>query len=349
MKKTILKAAVASALIVPSMVMAEATLYGNIHVSINDFDTADNLDMTSNTSAIGVKGSEDLGDGMKAIYKAEFQLDASDGGFTNTDTNSVNDPANPDADALGNVNTSSSTSNGNALTQRDVWAGLKGGMGTLKFGTMSSNYKQMGGKVDPMYRTRLEGRGFLGIQSSELHGGRGITRGRQTNTVQYSSPKMGGIQLVANTTVSGADDETNGVGVRYKTKEILAYLDWIDNSASGDAVKIGGKFGTKAFSVGLQYETSEDVADNEADYLFLSARFNIDKNNAIALTAGQASFTDAAGNEADTTGVAVAYNHKLSKMTNVYVGYGDRTDDDVVGGVAGGDESLFTVGIKKKF
>ncbi len=82
-------------------------------------------------------------------------------------------------------------------------------MGTVKFGTMSSNYKQMGGKVDPLYRTPLEGRGFLKTQSS-LHGGRGINRGRQTNTVQYSSPKMGGIQLVANTTFSGSPDETYG-------------------------------------------------------------------------------------------------------------------------------------------
>ena len=332
MKKTILKAAIATALIVPTMVMAEATLYGNVHVSINDFDTASDLDMTSNTSSIGVKGSEDLGDGMKALYKAEFQLDPAEGGFTG-----------------GNASNTASTTNGNALTSRDMWVGLKGGMGTLKLGTMSSNYKQMGGKVDPLYRTRLEGRGFLGTQSSDLHGGRGIDRGRQTNTVQYSSPKMGGIQLVANTTVSGAADETNGVGVRYATNDLMAYLDWIDNSASGDAVKVGGKFSAKAFAVGLQYEMTENATNDEADYLFLSGQFNIDKNNAIILTAGQASFTDAAGNEADTTGVAVAYNHKLSKMTNVYVGYGDRTDDDIVGGVNGGDESLFTAGIKKKF
>ncbi len=65
-----------------------------------------------------------------------------------------------------------------------IWVGLKGGMGTVKFGTMSSNYKQMGGKVDPLYRTPLEGRGFLGIQSSDLHGGRGITS-RSSN--KYSS------------------------------------------------------------------------------------------------------------------------------------------------------------------
>ncbi len=310
MKKSLITIAAAAAMVAPAIVMADATLYGNIHLSINDFDTAENLDMTSNTSAIGVKGSEALGDGLKAIYKMEFQVDAAD-----------------------------SSGGGNALTQRDIFVGLKGGMGTIKFGIMSSNYKQMGGKIDPLYRTRLEGRGFLGTQSS-LHRGRGIAAGRQTNTVQYVSPKMGGIQLVLNTTVSGVDDETNGVGVRWSNKNILAYLDWIDNDLVGDATKIGGRYKTKAFSAGLQYETAESAAGAEVDRIFLSGAYNINKNNAIILTAGQ---IDPDGGD-ETTGIAVAYNHKLSKMTNVYVGYGDRSSD-----AAGVDESLFTAGIKKKF
>ena len=223
MKKSLLTIAAAATMVAPAIVMADATLYGNLHVSINDFDTADNINMTSNTSAIGVKGSEALGDGLKAIYKMEFQVDVSDSGSATTEPKGFT-----------------------GVVNRDQFVGLKGGMGTIKFGTMSSNYKQMGGKVDPLYRTRLEGRGFLGTQSS-LHKGRGITAGRQTNTVQYVSPKMGGIQLVLNTTVSGVDDETNGVGVRWSNKNILAYLDWIDNDLVGDATKIGGRYKTKAF------------------------------------------------------------------------------------------------------
>ncbi len=77
MKKSLLTIAVAATMVAPAIAMADATLYGNVHVSINaadnDIPTAQNkLDMTSNTSAIGVKGSEDLGDGMKALYKVEF-------------------------------------------------------------------------------------------------------------------------------------------------------------------------------------------------------------------------------------------------------------------------------------
>jgi predicted porin len=334
MKKSILTIAVLAASVVAPAAMAAPTVYGNVHLSINAADNDvpganNNLQMSSNTSAIGVKGSEDLGDGMKAIYKVEFQIDLLGKADTTPDGSAPNQGS-------------------GALTGRDQFVGLKGGMGTIKFGTMSSNYKQMGGKVDPLYRTPLEGRGFLNTQSS-LHGGRGVNRGRQTNTVQYSSPKMGGFQLVANTTLSGVEDETNGIGIRWANKAFLVYGDWIDGvptdpvptstSTTESALKLGGKFTAKAFSIGLQYETSEDYVSN--DYIFASGTFNFNKNNMIALTAGQASNV---GTNADTTGLAVAYNHKLSKMTNVYVGYGAKSSD-----VDAADESMFTAGIKKKF
>ena len=327
MKNSILAIAVAATMAAPAA-MAAPTVYGNVHVSINDFDNAAELDMTSNTSSIGVKGSEDLGDGMKAIYKVEFQLDAAEGGFSGGKAG--------DIDTSGATGTVGSTTGGNALTQRDVWIGIKGGMGTAKFGTLSSNYKQMGGKVDPLYRTRLEGRGFLNIQS-KAHGGRGITSGRATNLVQLASNKYSGIQIVANTTISGAADETTGLGVRWANKNITAYFDWIDNVES--MTKIGAKYKMKGISVGLQYEDAADVFGE--DYLFLSGSYSIDKNNAVMVTAGQVS-ADAAN--ADRSGIALAYNHKLSKMTNVYVGYGDRSDD-----VAANEDSVFTVGVKKKF
>ncbi|VAW55648.1 hypothetical protein MNBD_GAMMA05-2209 [hydrothermal vent metagenome] len=322
MKKSILAIAVVAASIAAPAAIAAPTVYGNIHLSISDQDTKNDIDMESNTSAIGVKGSEDLGDGMKAIYKAEWQADIADGGSNGAGTS--------------------------ALTKRDQFVGLKGGMGTVKFGTMSSNYKQKGGKVDSLYRTRLEGRGMLHTQS-RLHNGRDINRGRITNAVQYASPKMGGIQLVANATFSNNENETTGVGVRYATKTFMAYLDWIDtipggaSIATGDtesAVKVGGKFKSKAFHVAGQFESAEDVTGY--DYIHVNAGFKINKNNSVQVTAGQASHVT--NSAADTQSFAVAFNHKLSKMTNVYVGYGDKSSDTVAL-----EDDILTFGIKKKF
>ena len=129
MKKTIISLAVAAGMAASSAAFAEATVYGVLHLSLDDKDTNSSLDdisMNNQTSAIGVKGSEDLGGGMKAFFKAEWQVDPSERN-----------------DHFG-------------LVDRDQYIGLKGGMGTVKFGTVTGNYKQKGGSVDPMYRTALK-------------------------------------------------------------------------------------------------------------------------------------------------------------------------------------------------
>ena len=349
MKKSILAIAVAATMAAPAAVMAAPTVYGNVHISLNqadnDVDGADNnLKVSSNTSAIGVKGSEDLGDGLKAIYKVEFQILAGPGPDTTPDTGGI-------------YGSSISTGIGvGDLTGRDQFFGLKGGWGAIKFGTMSSNYKQMGGKVDPLYRTPLEGRAFLQTQSSALHGGKGINRGRQTHTAQYVSPKMAGIQLVANTTFSGSNDETSGIGIRWSNKAFLVYADYITgqtnaqfdcttaNSCSTEAAtKLGGKFTAKAFSIGAQYESAADRTGS--DYAFLAGTWNINANTALIATYGMTDFDEASGDPSeDTTGFGLAYDHKMSKMTNVYVGYGAKSSD-----VDKEDLSMFTAGMRVKF
>jgi len=331
MKKRFLVAALAAAMVSPLAAHAEATVYGNVHLSIDSYDVpdanngnTDELVMNSRTSAVGVKGKEDLGGGMSAIFKIEFQIDPSE-----RCSNSVSGDC-------------------NAITDRDQWVGLKGAMGTVKFGTMSSNYKQMGGKIDPMYRTALEGRGSMDMQS-QLHGGAGENGGRMTNTFQYSSPKMSGVQAVFNYTFAGGADETMGLGVRYKTKSVLAYFDYLDvQAANGNnniaapstseaAIKVGGSFKTGAMTFGLQFESTEDVLGLDTDYTFASFNYQINDNDNFALTLGD-------NGARDDMGYALMYNHKMSKRTNVYVGYGDDTST-----ATADEQTVATVGMRHKF
>ena len=347
MKKTLLSLAVAAGMAASGAAFAEATVYGLLNLSIDSPDTGGNTDsltMNNQTSDIGLKGSEDLGDGMKAFYKVEFQIDPSE--------------------------------RAKNITDRDQYIGLKGGMGTVKFGTASSNYKQKGGSVDPMYRTSLEGRGALAMQS-KLHGGAGRTSGRMTDILQYASPKMGGMQLVINTTFDAADttgaaptdiDETMGVGFRYEAKSFSVYVDMIDMSkeqtaaaaatlnsdgtttaaTAGDdvvvsesATKIGGTYKAGPVKIGVQLEQTEDLMGN--DYSMLSADYKIDKNNSVYVSFGQKA-ESAAGNDGSSA-VALMYNHKMSKKTNIYVGYGDRSDDNA----ASQGYSVMTAGMRVKF
>ena len=308
MKKHLLAIAITAGLVSSFAANADAKFYGNVHVSIDSQNSKPNLDMTSHTSAFGFKGKEDLGGGMSALFKVEFQVD----------------PTERDK---------------GKFTDRDQWVGLKGGMGTVKFGTMSSNYKQMGGKVDPMYRTAMEGRGLMGGQSS-LHSGAGITRGRSTNTLQYSSPKMGGMQMVLNTTISNNANESTGLGLRYKAKKMMAYFDYIDlgGAVNQSAVKVGGTYKMSAIKVGFQYESVQDadVVANAAsaggDRTFLSVDYKLNSNDNVAVSFADANLKD--------TGYAVMYNHKLSKKTNTYVGYADS---------AVSTDNILSLGVRHKF
>ena len=357
MKKTLIATAVAAGMLATGAAQADPSVYGILHFSINSLgdavysggsvDTADGFDMTSNTSAIGVKGSEDLGGGLKAIYKAEFKVDP----FSGT----------------------------TSLQRRDVWLGLKGGWGKAAVGTMSTNYKQMGGKVDPLYRTLAEGRGVLNLQSG-LHGGAGTDgQGRQEKTLQYTTPKMAGIEIVLNTTVSNADgqqaagtttisdDETIGIGIRWSNKNFLVYADYLDPNAPGvgafgapstgaltdeSVSKIGGKWSNKAFQVSAQYELTEDQLGG--DYAFLNGLWNINKSNTVTLSYGM--------QDKISDGYALAYVYKMSKQTNVYAAYGavdadtctaggcsyDLGDSDAAGTPSDGN-TVISLGIRKSF
>ena len=361
MKKSLIATAVAAGMLATGAAQASPTVYGILHLSIDTYNDdhnnptdgslvkAGSPNMVSHTSAIGVKGSEDLGGGLKAIYKAEFKVDP--------------------------FNASRS------LERRDIWAGLKGGWGKIAAGTMSSNYKQMGGKIDPLYRTEAEGRGIINIQSG-LHGGAGTDgQGRMEKALQYTTPKMAGIELVLNTTISAADaqnasgvgaDETVGIGIRWSNKSWLLYADYLDPNAPStgafgsacyptcgqdEAVgKIGGKWTGKAFQLSAQYEATKDQLGG--DYIFANGLWNINKNNVLTLSLGQ--------QDKISTAWAAAYVYKMSKQTNVYAGYAFVEADSCTGtgtarscsysalgldnnGVALDKGSVITLGFRKSF
>ena len=325
MKKSLISLAVATGLMAAGAAQAAPTAYGFLDLSLVSPENGD-LILVSTTSAIGLKGSEDLGDGMKAIYKVELQVDVADRG------------------SEGSV----SLNNGkpNQILDRDQFVGLKGGMGTVKIGTMSNNWKQMGSKIDPFYRTPLQMRSVG--QQSTLHKGAGLNGGRSTYTVQYASPKMGGMQMVANTTFSGNNDaNTSGIGFRYSNKMVTAWLDFLSvgNTGSNSTVadesgtKIGARIkATKALVIGLQLEQTEDLLG--ADVTSLSATYAIDKSNKIAFTWGE---TDSV-----VSGFNLGLWHKLSKKTSVYVAYNDTSDETGTPG-SPGDDSAYALGIRKKF
>jgi predicted porin len=370
MNKKVLVTAV-SAVLVGGMgfAQAETTLYGNVNISIdyvnqddevlglNDGDSTDDINMESNTSSVGVKGSEDLGNDLKAIYQAEFQFDADDGG---------------------------------SLTGRDQWVGLSGSnWGKVRFGTISTSYKSHGAMIDPLYRTSLQGRGRSsttlaggGGMQSGLHSGKGgDAQGRLTDHIRYDSPSWSGFGFTVDYNLDDDDaadgDDTYGAGVHYRNGGILVFADYIttdsstpdiygDNTDTDDtAWKVGGSFMWENLGFYGQYEqgglvdNQESVAVSPTKSVTVGAEDANIWHLAASYTFGNALFYGAYGHAEDFGPKTLDYEHdaytlavdyKFSKRTDLYGGW-NRTDFDVNTGPGfqDGKIDLLSVGLRHKF
>jgi predicted porin len=97
--------------------MADATLFGKAHFIVENVDDGDQdvWGVDSVHSRIGVKGSEDLGGGLKAVYHFEFKVNQDDG---------------------------------DGLSDRNQFVGLAGGFGTMLLGRHDTPLKMSQGKFD---------------------------------------------------------------------------------------------------------------------------------------------------------------------------------------------------------
>ena len=299
--------------------------------NMNSSDTV--MNSRSGFGAIGVRGSEDLGNGLTAMFQLEYGTNPSEAG---------------------------------TFGGRDQWVGLRGDFGTVRFGSISTNYKQSGSALDPFWRTSLDSRDAG--RMSQLHSGNGDNgQGRATNTVRYDSPSFNGAKIVANYTLdngSGVEDnDAFGIGLHYSEGPIFASVDYItnDNGGDDDAWKLGGKYTMDDFAFYGSYE--------RGGLLFASLN-GVDTNNDGVLDAihtgnssarlwhlgasfsmGDTMFYGAYGKGDRKTGAAsdqhdswtIAVNHSFSKRTSVYAGY-EEMDRDTMD-----TRELFTVGMVHNF
>jgi len=266
-KKLLIALSVAAAAVAPLGATRAATIvYGQIDLSTNVWDTqtyaqpfsspsivfrghtlnrGHNIDLDSNQTAVGVKGSEALGGGLKAVYKLEWQLDPTTSGSTSITNGSY----------LGNGKPSKDLWRG-----RDMWLGLQSaGMGRVVFGTISTAYKSTGKMLDPLYRTSLQARN-LGLESP-LQQGRGQDgQGRANKTIRYDSPSMMGAKLIGtytlHTNTATANDNPYSLALVYHQGPILGFASYITNNHGGNdsAWKIGGKFSYAGAALFGQFE-----------------------------------------------------------------------------------------------
>jgi len=357
MNKKLLAAAVAAAFAAPAA-FAESTVYGKFHTSIDaiDYETSneDNYEVNSRASRLGFKGSEDLGNGLKAIYQLELGFNAS--------------------------GTARGQGSGRIFggSTRNTFVGLSGDWGTFLVGRHDTPAKMA------FYATGNE---RLGDSVIDLNLGNNLVGAPSTNApigvfheyrandaIAYVSPNFSGFTVAAavmpgedignGTTVTGlvttglgtttatCKNQRDGladhysVGLMYKGNGLkvgagyASYdLDQCGYSSSivgggqddYEVMQIGASYTMNNFSFGAQYEDSSNVGgvkklDYKAWGLTGKATFG---NNAVSLVYTDAELDVPASGKVDIErdGWGVSAEHNFSKRTKVYAAYADGSVD----------------------
>ncbi|WP_186453841.1 porin [Denitratisoma sp. DHT3] len=127
--------------------------------------------VVSNSSYLGFKGEEDLGNGLKALFQLETALSLG----TNADTN-------------GGTNGTTAAAQWGAT--RDSFVGLGGGFGTIKLGTLTGPYRVL--STTYTYAPGSSGVAYTGAMFGTIGGIKTGTDDRTSNAIAYTSPTVNG-------------------------------------------------------------------------------------------------------------------------------------------------------------
>ena len=358
MDKKLLVAAVGAALASgPMLAQAEVKLYGHAHMSLENLDRDTDSDegewfVSSNSSRFGIRASEDVGGGLKAVAQYEFLFSQDAGGNPSTTCKSTS-KAFP-------VSVSCSTSNV-VSTNRDNYVGLEGGFGSLRLGVIDTATKDIGGIADLFYREQLgESRSIINLGGMDA---------RINDGVHYNSPSFGGVTVKFQYGTEDeftTDDTIMAANVRWTAGPIslgLGYLNDKNEAAGGEDFK-GTRLGAKwdlsgAFTLAALWQdlTSVGGVDGfDVQAFGLGASFKAGNNifKAQYYVADEVDDVDDSG--ADL--VAIGWDHLFSKTVKGYVTYAQVSNDDAavyaLGGnghgetatpPVGGDASGFSFGL----
>ena len=341
-----------------SAMAADVTLYGKIDLGLqyqhldNDTTTTDQFKEASGQnsgSRFGLKGTEDLGNGMKVGFVLENGFSADTGAFS-TD---------------------------GKLFDREAQLNIQSDFGTLAFGRMGSLSSGLGSFNLNNYMAMSTG---WGDYSSKL-GHFGLNRARYDNMVTYQTPRFAGVRVSAQYSFANSGTEAvhtaanqryAGLGVDYANGPFTAGLivDTIFNKNTKDELNTEDTLGVtlgaaydfevvKVFALG-QYGKNENKFGSLSNRGFVGAEDDTDDAAAVytkdegvtgymfqlGMTApvlggtayAAVNYSDAesdldkaiTGNDADGVaqtigskdfkgyGVAVGYTYPMSKRTYVY-------------------------------
>ena len=309
MKKNIIALAIASAIAAPVAFADAPTVYGQVNVAIDSLDN-NGMKTTDRDSRVGIKGSEDLGNGLKAVYKMEFAVKVGDS-FS-------------------------------SLGGRNAYVGLAGGFGTVLLGRHDTPFKMSQAKdlfgdstyADMGKKNMANGLGFAG-KAGEV---------RADNVIAYVSPSFSGVKIVAagisaegaaldNTGVVDANEsslaDAYSIAAMYGSTKKGLYLAAAYNSFSDtilanemDELRLSAQYATGGLIANATYQTFEDgdSVDRSNEGTNIQAQLGYKMGKMMPkIKYSTVDMEDAT--KKDASAFAVGLDYSLGKKTTAYVEY----------------------------
>lgn len=342
MNKRLLAAAVATAFAAPAIAQ-NVTVYGVIDTGVQAYDTgASSVTRASSgimtSERFGLTGSEDLGGGLKAIFKLEAGLNTSSG-VAGTQTTAANYTA--------------------TLFNRAASVGLTGSFGTVKIGLDTLNATDSDAYVSQS--------GNMGLNPSIGATGDGLGD-KIAQVVIYETPSFNGLSVQVgysnNTSSATADAATSytGVAARYESGNLKATIGQTTQDGAGVAKKDLTSYGL-AYNFGIAsasisgYNTDGNTADDNT-VKGTVATVAVPLGNGLTAYGNMARASSQASSTNKGSGMSVAIAKAMSKRTTVY-GYYVSTNQNSAGtfrmtgtttpGTAGVDTGAVGAGIRHTF
>jgi predicted porin len=318
----------------------DVVVYGKIRQAVDFVDmgsgntNVDNIQINDRTSRLGFKGSEDLGDGLKAIFAMEFGVAISG----------------KNGNGLGNNTTTGGdefATDGAPFGARNAFVGLAGDFGTVLVGRHDHPLKMSTGRLDYFSDTIADNnQGFT----------EGLVDFRANGTVAYVSPSFSGLTIAA-ALVPGENNSADGISDAYSIAGMysngpiyvsVAYeegdkaLDALSATQDYEQTRVGAEYAMDAFKVGVVYAQTDVAVGSDTDTWVLSGQYTMG-NNAIKAKYFD---VDVPGAGADRDGWALGLDHNFSKRTQAGLYY---VSSDVDGANRSNDGDVFSVQMNHSF
>ena len=272
----------------------EPTVYGKLWISVESQDTASGteVDMVSNASRLGVKGSMDFGEGIEAIYQAEYEVDPVDG--------------------------TADESKDRTFKQRNSFVGLKGSMGTIFLGKHDTATKKSQKKIDLF-------NDLAGDIKNILQG-----ENRMSDLVGYTTPKINGFSATFNAIkgTEGLGDDSIGdstsTSFSYDSENFYIALAFDSELKGYDSTRLTLQIPFNRSQLGIMFQDSEKLSTGvEEDGYVISFSQKVGDKGTLKFQQAESDMKLDSGKQ-----FSFGYDYKLSSKAKAFFFFTDLSGDN---------------------